>query len=69
MIGSLTPLGSAAELAGIDVPVTRAMITLASSVLGADVASAGRRLDTIGIRSSDLNEARAAMDAIATGAR
>lgn len=69
VIGSLTPLVSAAELAGIDVPVTRSMITLASSVLGADVASAGRRLDTIGIRSSDLNEARAAMDAIATGAR
>ena len=69
VIGSLVPLCSAAELAGVDVPVTQSMITLASAVLGADVASAGRRLDTIGIRATDISEARATMDAIATGAR
>ena len=45
------------------------MITLASGVLGADVAAAGRRLDTIGIRTQDIETARQAMDAIATGHR
>lgn len=69
VIGSLVPLVSAAEMAGVEVPVTQSMITLAGAVLGADVASAGRRLDTIGIRAGDLDTARAAMDAIATGAR
>ena len=69
VIGSLVPLCSAAGLAGVAVPVTSSMITLASAVLGADVASAGRRLDTIGIRESDVDGARVAMDAIATGAR
>lgn len=67
VIGSLVPLASAAELASVEVPMTRAMISLASSVLGADVAAAGRRLDTIGITPSDLDDARRAMDAIATG--
>ena len=67
VIGSLMPLVSAADLAGVQVPLTRSMVTLASSILGADVASAGRRLDTIGIRESDIAEARAAMDAIARG--
>lgn len=69
VIGSLVPLISAAELGGVDVPVTGAMVTLASAVLGADVAAAGRRLDTIGIRQRDIDSARAAMDAIATGVR
>lgn len=69
VIGSLVPLISAAELAGVDVPVTRSMVVLASAVLGADVERAGRRLDTIGIREADIDSARAAMDAIATGAR
>lgn len=69
VIASLVPLVSAAELSGTPVPVTRAMIALASSVLGADVAAAGRRLDTIGIRTADAAEARRAMDALATGRR
>ena len=67
VIGSLMPLISAAEMADTEVPLTRSMVTLASAVLGADVASAGRRLDTIGIREDDISEARAAMDAIARG--
>lgn len=67
VIGSLVPLVSAAEIAGVDVPVTAAMITLASSVLGADVAAAGRRLGTMGIATGDIDTARRAMDAIATG--
>ncbi len=69
VIGSLVPLISAAELAGVEVPVTRSMVTLVSAILGADIASAGRRLGTIGIRESDIDAARATMDAIATGAR
>lgn len=69
VIGSLVPLVSAAGLTGIAVPVTQAMITLASAVLGADVAAAGRKLETIGIDATDIETARQAMDAIATGAR
>ena len=67
VIGSLVPLMSAGELAGIKLPVTQSMITLASAVLGADVAAAGRRLDTIGITAKDIDTARSAMDAIARG--
>ena len=69
VVGSLVPLLSAAKIAGVDVPVTQSMITLASTVLGADVAAAGRRLDTIGITENDIDSARRAMDAIATGTR
>ena len=47
--------------------MTQSMITLASAVLGADVAAAGRRLDTIGITAKDIDTARSAMDAIAKG--
>ena len=49
VVGSLTPLVSASEVAGTPAPVTRAMTTLAQTVLGSDLAHAGRRLDTIGI--------------------
>ncbi len=69
VIGSLAPLISAAELTGTSVPMTQSMITLASTILGADVAAAGRKLSTIGIEASDIETARRAMDAIATGAR
>ena len=69
VIGSLVPLTSAAKLTGTPVPVTQAMITLACSVLGADVAAAGRKLDMIGIIATDASEARKAMDAVATGGR
>lgn len=69
VIGSFVPLLSAAKIAGIDAPVTQSMVTLASAVLGADVAAAGRRLDTIGITENDIDSARRAMDAIATGTR
>ena len=69
VIGSLAPLLSAAKLTGIDVPVTQSMVTLASTILGADVAAAGRRLDTIGIVHTDIDSARRAMDNIAMGMR
>ncbi|MEZ5870266.1 MAG: hypothetical protein R3D32_00200 [Nitratireductor sp.] len=67
-IGSLAPLASAGRMAGIGTPATTAMITLASTVLGADVETAGRRLDAIGVNASNIDEARRILDAIA-GAR
>lgn len=69
VIGSLVPLMSAANISGVAVPVTKAMVTLADAVLGADVQAAGRRLETIGIDASDITTARQAMDRIAMGAR
>lgn len=67
VIGSLAPLLSAAEVAGVDVPVTRATATLAEAVLGGDMAVAGRRLDRIGIGTGDPEDARRALDAAARG--
>ena len=69
VVGSLIPLLSAAEVASTETPVTRAMAALAETVLGGDLAHAGRRLDTVGIGASDLDDARRAMDAIARGER
>ena len=69
VIGSLAPLLSAAETAGRDAPTTRAMATLAGTALGGDVTSAGRRLDTIGIGATGLDDARRTLDAIAWGER
>ena len=69
VIGSLTPLVSAAEVAGLDAPVTRSMIALAQTVLGSDLAHVGRRLGTVGIGASNLDDARRALDAIARGVR
>ena len=67
VIGSLVPLLSAAQITGTDTPMTHAMVTLVTSVLGVDVAAAGRRLDTIGINASNIDTARRAMDNIAMG--
>ena len=69
VIGSLVPLVSAARMSGVPVPVTQSMITLAEAVLGADVATAGRKLETIGIEATTTESARQAMDAIAGGRR
>jgi hypothetical protein len=63
-IGSLVPLASAANVAGRTVPVTEAMITLASSVLDADIASAGRKLENIGISADDIDNVRRIVDGI-----
>ncbi|MEM7257572.1 MAG: hypothetical protein AAF404_09310 [Pseudomonadota bacterium] len=69
VIGSLVPLLSAAKITGTATPMTQAMVTLVSSVLGVDIAAAGRRLDTIGISADDIDTARRAMDNIAAGNR
>ena len=68
-IGSLVPLVSAARMAGVTVPATEAMVTLAGTVLGAEMSTAGRRLEAIGIDSDHIEDARRLLDAIATGAR
>lgn len=62
VIGSLVPLASAADVAGRAVPTTRAMITMASSVLDADIMSAGRKLENIGINAADIDDVRRIMD-------
>lgn len=67
VIGSLTPLLSAAEVAGVAAPVTRAMTTLGSTVLGSDLTGAGRRIDLVGTGAASLDDARRTIDAFARG--
>ena len=67
VIGSLMPLISAAGVAGLDTPVTQSMVTLSETILGDTVATAGRRLETIGISSQNIDEARRRFDAILSG--
>ena len=69
VIGSLAPLLSAAEVAGRDAPATRAMATLAGTALGDDIAGASRRLDTIGLAATGLDDARRMLDDLARGER
>lgn len=68
-IGSLVPLVSAAAIAGVPVPATESMVTLAGTILGADMGPAGRRLETIGIDAGAIDDARRLLDDIAGGAR
>lgn len=63
VIGSLVPLTSAARLTGVASPATEAMIALASSVLKADLATAGRKLPAMGIDGPDIDTARRALEA------
>ena len=69
VIGSLVPLCSAADLAGVDVPQTRAMISLTGAILDADIAAAGRRLETMGITADTIDDARRTFDALTPGGR
>ena len=69
VIGSLAPLLSAAGIAGVDAPVTRAMAALAEAALGDGMAIAGRRLDMIGIGTDDPDDARRILDAAVRGRR
>lgn len=61
VLGSLVPLASAARVAGAAVPATQAIIQVVSSLVGADLASAGRRLETIGFADSDPDDVRRAV--------
>jgi len=67
VVASLLPLVSAADLAGTDVPVTRAMITMAMAALGRDLRGIGRSLGTIGITAATVAEARRQFDALIAG--
>lgn len=69
VIGSLVPLSSAAALAGVAVPQTDALIAMTGAILDADVAASGRRLETMGMTASNLDDARRAFDALTPGAR
>jgi hypothetical protein len=69
VIGSLVPLCSAAQLAGIAAPQTQAMISLTGAILDADVAASGRRLEMMGITADTLDEARRIFDALTPGGR
>lgn len=66
VLGSLVPLLSAAQAAGVTVPATRATVTLAEAVLGGDLEAAGRSLQQIGLGGLDPNTIRTNL---ATGAR
>ena len=67
IIGSLSPLVSAAELAGVATPLTQSMIQLGSTLLDGDLQSAGRRLDTMGVRADNIDDARRVIDRIVSG--
>jgi hypothetical protein len=67
VVASLMPLVSAADLAGIDVPLTRATITLAMTALGRDLRGIGRSLITIGVTATTTADARRQFDAIIAG--
>lgn len=69
VIGSLTPLASAADLAGVAVPQTKALMASVGAILDADVAAAGRRLETVGINAANPDAARRAFDALTPGGR
>jgi hypothetical protein len=66
VLGSLVPLVSAAEAAGVGVPCTRATVTLAEAVLGGDLEAAGRSLQSIGLGGLDAGGIRSVL---ATGGR
>ncbi|MEM9012558.1 MAG: hypothetical protein AAGE18_15125 [Pseudomonadota bacterium] len=61
VIGSLVPLVSAARIAGIAVPMTEGMVATASALLGADLATAGRRLEALGV-DGPVDAARRTLD-------
>ncbi len=63
-MGSLVPLQSAAQLAGLPVPATSAMIELAHQSIGGDLLHAGRRLDNMGFVDTDLDSIRTQLDAM-----
>ncbi|MFT5110752.1 MAG: opine dehydrogenase [Parasphingorhabdus sp.] len=65
--GSLVPLQSAGEMTGTPTPSTDAMINLASAALGHDLASAGRRLNSMGISPGSSDEVRKQVEAMIKG--
>ena len=66
VLGSLVPLASAARLAGVPVPATKSIIQVVATFLGADLASAGRRLENIGFSEADPDDVRRAVGVTGT---
>ncbi len=60
--GSLAPLVSAAQLADVAVPLTQSMLAIASGALGSNVATAGRKLESLGVDTSSLEVARRSLE-------
>ena len=67
--GSLVPLQSAGRLSGMATPVTDSVVSLASASLGRNLATAGRKLDAMGISAGSTGEARRQLEAIVRGER
>ena len=57
VLGSLEPLISAADAAGVSAPMTRSVIAVAEAALGADLSA--RTLDRIGLGGRDASQVRA----------
>jgi hypothetical protein len=66
VLGSLVPLVSAGDIAGVPVPVTRALIVVAESILDTDLSSLGRSLPAAGFADQDAGVIRSR---IAAGGR
>ncbi len=67
VIASLLPLQSAAQLAGVAVPVTQAMTTLGSSLLDADLTAAGRWLESLGVASTSFDDCKRSLAELIDG--
>lgn len=62
VIGSLVPLTSAARLVNVATPLHDSLVSLASSVLEADLATAGRKLPAMGVDGENPDTARRALE-------
>ena len=65
--GSLIPLQSAGRMTGVKTPVTDSLITLAGALLGSDIATGGRRLESFNVTGADPDEVRRRMESLARG--
>lgn len=65
VIGSLMPLLSAGERAGMAMPTTRATIELAKAALRGGMSATGRSLETVGVFPSPIDVARRRLEAMA----
>lgn len=53
-MGGAVPFLSLADVAGVDVPITRALITMASTLLGEDLLKKGRTMSALGIDNATI---------------
>lgn len=69
VLGSLLPLLSAADIVGVEAPVTRSMVTLFGAMAGSDPEGAGRCLARMGLASGALDATRRKLDRMVKGDR